>query len=184
MLAQQPKPSKTSNIIVVKAEPKTLDNYAIWIFEIIDSMKERLWPKAQLGMLLGPVDAVYTPLTQKEINELIAFWREKKQSFVYSQETWDCDDFALEFFYLSRVWCMKRTQGQSAPPAVGSAFVVLHGCYELFEKPVWPHRAGHVLNVILRDDGQWFFFEPMSGKMCPIEGPLYEDSIEVVKISI
>lgn len=186
MLAQTPEPSKKSKPVVVKhEEPRPLESFPWHSLEVWVSMTTLLWPEAEWGIKSGPMDALYTPLTQSEINELIAYWRANKQPFLYVDDVWDCDDFALDMFFLSRVWSMKRTQGQSPMPAVGMAFVKITGCYELMrERHFIPGTAYHVINVILREDGQWFFFEPQSGKLMPIESHLYEGSVEAVKIHI
>jgi hypothetical protein len=61
------------------------------------------------------------------------------------------------------------------------AFVKLDGPYPLSAGE--PYAQGyHAINVILRDDGQWFFFEPQNGRLCPVEGSIYEGAIEVLKI--
>lgn len=148
-------------------------------------MTQFLWPKAfdrvsKAPTSLGPVDYFYTPLSAAEISDLVAFWVRHRQPFPFLDDSWDCDDKGLEFFYWSRVWAVRRGAGQWPPPAVGMAYVSVDGCYELFSNTI-SFRGNHVLNVILRDDGQWLFFEPQTSKLLPIEGPIYE-SVTVVKI--
>jgi hypothetical protein len=153
VLAQTPEPSKKSKPVVVKhEEPRPLESFPWHSLEVWVSMTTLLWPEAEWGIKSGPMDALYTPLTQSEINELIAYWRANKQPFLYVDDVWDCDDFALDMFFLSRVWSMKRTQGQSPMPAVGMAFVKITGCYELMrERHFIPGTAYHVIPRYQRD---------------------------------
>lgn len=187
MLAQTPEQSKTSKPVVGKPTIVTvrpLENEPLMDLEILWFMQHMLWPEASMDQRLRSVDQYYTPLTQAEINELIAFWQARRLKTPYIEDVFDCDDFALEFFYLSHVWCVERARGHSFTPAVGQAFIKISGWYELMREPILVPRAYHVINVILRDDGQWFFFEPQGGKLMPIESHLYEGSVEVVKIHI
>lgn len=150
--------------------------------ELVDSMRALLWPGASHGLKDGPWDMAYRPLSQAEIDDLLVFWRARKEPFAYEPESWDCDNFALEFFYLSQAWNMRIPAFiRPLPPAVGVALVEVNGPYELFRRTTWAHFY-HAINVVLRDDGQWLFFEPQNGKMMPIDGPVFEGVIEVVKI--
>ena len=147
-------------------------------------MKRLLWPEASGTLRDGPFDGWYRPLRQEEIDDLIHFHKMRRELIPYLHDAWDCDDYSEEFTYLARVWSVRNGYHETTP-AVGSAFVRISGRYELFDKPVdAPPGVAHAINVIMRDDGQWFFYEPQSGKLQKIEGPCYEGVIEVVKIQI
>lgn len=145
-------------------------------------MRTLLWPEASTRLKDGPLDSAYRPLSQAQIDSLIAFWKARRELFPYESQSWDCDNFALEFYYLSQVWNM-RTESffVPPPPVVGIALIHVNGMYELFHEPVWDEFY-HAINVIQRDDGQWLFFEPQNGMMMPIESAILGGDIEVVKI--
>lgn len=151
--------------------------------ELVDEMKLFVWPGAQDSLLLGPEDAVYYALSAAQIEDLVSFWRARREMFRYREEAWDCDDFAREFLHLSRIWSMRTLGGLPIAPAVGSAYILVDGNYELFPGAPMVTGAAHVINLILRDDGQWLFFEPQSGVLLPVEGPIYE-SVKVLKVQI
>lgn len=183
--APTPEQSTKSNPEISKVRP--LETYPLHVFELFFYMKDKLWPEADgSDIRLTPVDAAYNQLTAEEITELVAYWNANKAKLPYMEETWDCDDFANEFAYWARRWVAERTRGESAPPAVGCAYIAIVNNYEIgTRKIVWVKGTiYHVVNVILRDDGQWFFFEPQSGRMIPIEGPIYEGTIQVIKVAI
>lgn len=142
------------------------------------SQKESLSPEH------GPEDGSYFSLTAAQVTNLMTFCWARREAFPYIADAWDCDDIAREFHHQARIWGVRLTGGAPIAPAVGMAYVKLCGVYPLF--PNHPDATGvyHVLNVILRNDGRWFFYEPQSGLMCPIEGPIYEGTIEVLKIVI
>lgn len=162
--------------------PEPINPATPW-FIVWDSMSRRLWPEAPDNTEIknGPLDAYYFTPSQAEIDELLAFIKARKEFFPYIPEAWDCDNFAIEAYYLAQVWAVRHTAGQWGPPTVGIAYVKLDGPYPLWDGE--PDARGyHAINVILRDDGQWFFFEPQNGRLCPIEGSIYEGAIEVVRI--
>ena len=145
-------------------------------------MQQLLWPEASNALKDGPWDGAYRPLSQAEIDDLIAFWNARKERNEYETDSWDCDNFALEFYYLSTVWNMRvPTFFPPPPPAVGIALITVDGWYPLTSNPRWVDMA-HAINVILRDDGQWFFFEPQNGKLEKIESMMYSGDTETIRI--
>lgn len=150
--------------------------------DLVENMRELLWPEATHKLKDGPWDGVYRQLSQAEIDDLISFWHARKEPFPYTEEAWDCDNFALEFFYLAQAWNMRiPAYFHPPPPVVGIALIHVDGFYELFSQTAWA-KFSHAINVIQRDDGQWLFFEPQNGRMIPIESPILGGDIEVVKI--
>lgn len=151
---------------------------------LIHSVRQQLFPGFPSSVKDGPEDDLYFSLSQGQIDDLLRFYTDRRELLSYVEEAWDCDDMAREFLHLSRVWNRRRFGGIPRVPAVGSAYVRLQGPYDLF--PHSPVAFGyHVVNVILRDDGQWLFFEPQTGRVLAIEGPVrYEESIEVLKLQI
>lgn len=150
--------------------------------DVVDSMKVLLWPKATTKLKDGPWDGLYRPLSQAQIDYLVEFWKARKEPYHYEDDVWDCDNFALEFYYLTHVWNM-RTDSFIIPPvpAVGIALIHVDGIYPLFNGN--DHEVfNHAINVILRDDGQWLFFEPQNGKMLPIENMIYGGDVETIRI--
>ena len=152
--------------------------------ELVDSIQYLLWPEMDLSAIRGPEDGNYYALTPAQIADMISFWRARREPFPYLSDAWDCDDKAREFHHLAHVWSIRLTGGAPIAPAVGSAYVRLNGDYPYFSVPVPAYGVYHVLNVFLRTDGQWFFFEPQTGNSGPIEGPLYEGIIEIKKVQI
>lgn len=152
--------------------------------ELVESMKKLLWHEANEGAKDGPVDGIYFSLTQAEIDDLLSFVKARREMIPYIADAYDCDDFSLEFHYWARVWAVRHTGGAPIAPAVGMAFVKLDGPYPLFRSEPYVIGVYHAINVILRNDGQWFFVEPQNGNLVPIEGSIFEGAIEVVKIVI
>jgi len=150
--------------------------------ELVSDMSSLLWPEANEELKDGPWDGIYRQLSPESIDSLIAFWKARKEPFPYESEAWDCDNFALEFFYLAQCWNM-RTESYMLPPppVVGIALIHVDGYYDLFSHS-FTGDFYHAINVIQRDDGQWLFFEPQNGRMMPIDGSIYEGAIEVVRI--
>ena len=151
--------------------------------ELVLSMQKLLWPDATDELKDGPVDSGYYALTQAQIDDLFSFVKARHELTPYISEAWDCDDFALEFHYLARVWSVRQMQGEPVSPTVGIAYVALNGPYPMIRGERFV-QGYHAINVILRDDGQWFFVEPQNGNIVPIEGSIYEGAIEVIKILI
>lgn len=152
--------------------------------EMIPEVRKTLCPDFPDSVMHGPEDAIYYPLTQAQIDDLLRFYNDRREVFPYVVDAFDCDDMAREFHHLSRVWHLRRMGLVPVTPAVGSAYVHIHGPYDLVSgSPAV--EAYHVIIAILRDDGQWFFFEPQTNRIIPIEGPvLYERSLTVMKIQI
>lgn len=158
--------------------PSVLPWFTVW-----DSMNTLLWPEAckNLEVQNGPMDSYYFAPTQSEIDEMLAFIKARREPFPYIPEAWDCDSFAFEAYHWANVWGVRHTAGRRGAPTMAVAFVKLDGPYPLSAGE--PYAQGyHAINVILRDDGQWFFFEPQNGRLCPVEGSIYEGAIEVLKI--
>lgn len=155
---------------------------------LVAEMNVLLWPDAEDNLKDGPVDNVYFAPTAAQIQDLLTFVKARQEAIPYFPDLWDCDEFALEFHYLARVWAVRYINSHEeglplAPPAVGIAYVKLNGPYPMFRGEPYV-RAYHAINVILRNDGKWFFIEPQNGKIVPIESSIYEGAIEVVKILI
>lgn len=152
--------------------------------ELVKLVRKTLFPPFSDSTEHGPEDGVYYSLSQVQIDDLLRFYNDRRETFPYIVDAWDCDDMAREFLHLSRIWNVRRNPGIPFVPAVGAAYVLVDGPYDLVSSsPVV--KAAHVINVILRDDGQWLFFEPQTGKLLAIEGPLlYEEVIKVVKIQL
>lgn len=139
------------------------------------------WPK---GNEDGPEDSLYVAPTDGDIQSIIEFWRAHQETTKYSPEAWDCDDFAREFLYWSRVWGRRAYDGLPASVLVGAAYVHIDGDYtDLFPRSAHELIEGyHVLNIICRADGQWFWFEPQTGLQVPVESALYEGVIQIMKL--
>lgn len=152
--------------------------------DLVIAMSKLLWPDAESDVKNGPVDGAYYSLTKAEIEDLLSFVKARREMIPYIPDGFDCDDFALEFYYWSRVWSVRHTGAAPIAPAVGIAYVKLDGPYPLFSGEPFVSGVYHAINVILRNDGQWFFLEPQNGRWCPIDGSIYEGAIEVVKIQI
>lgn len=152
--------------------------------QLVCSMGNFLWPKADGSLTLGPVDGTYYAPTKAEIEDLLRFVAARRELLPYIPEAWDCDNFATEFYYWSQVWSVRHTHAAPIAVAVGVAYVKLDGPYQLFRGEPYVQGVYHAINVILRNDGQWFFVEPQNGNIVPIEGSIYEGAIEVVKIAI
>jgi hypothetical protein len=132
--------------------------------------------------LLGPEDEYYMTPTQEEIDDLIKFWAARKETWPWLEEVFDCDDKATEFKYLASCWSVRHWHGELPGVLVGKAYVRLDGPYSLFRDSE-PWVTGlHVINFIVRNDGEVFFFEPATGKIAPVASFVYEGSIEVLRL--
>lgn len=139
-------------------------------------------PPAVNPWLLGPEDGYYLAPTQAEIDDLIKFWAARKETWPWLEDVFDCDDKATEFKYLASCWSVRHWRGRSPGVLVGKAYVKLDGPYSLFDDSE-PWVTGlHVINFIIRNDGEVFFFEPATGKIAPVASFIYEGSIEVLRL--
>lgn len=143
-----------------------------------------LWPKAEFNLKNGPEDGRYFSLTQAQIDQMLAFYRHRRELLPYTRDAWDCDDMAREFLLLSRMWSAREYPGLPLAPAVGAVYLIVDGPYELFPRYKGDEKFAHVINCYRRTDGQWFFFEPQSGLSIPIQGPIYEGNWDIVKIQL
>lgn len=139
------------------------------------------------ALILGAEDSRYFCPTDSEITELLAFYNWRREDLRYISEAWDCDNMAREFKHWADVWAVHHYRHSAVAVAVGMVYVRLEGdVSDLF--PSAGHElistAYHVLGAILREDGQWLFFEPQTGRLVPVEGPLYEGSVTVLKINL
>lgn len=129
-------------------------------------------------------DAIYIMPTDQDIRDFLRFYRWRREGLPFHDEAWDCDNISREAKHWADVWAYRYYGRSSASIAVGRAFVHMVGDI----RDIWPGYVDvdfyHVLNVILRADGQWLFFEPQNGKLVPIEGFIYERTIEVLRIEI
>lgn len=152
--------------------------------ELIEKVQKRLYPPFEKSVEGGPEDLTYYALSQAQIDDLVRFYQDRREPIPYIPQAWDCDDMSREFMMISRAWNVRRNGSLiRCVPAVGEVIVKVEGQYDLF--PGSPEVFGyHVINVILRDDGQWFFFESQTQKLWPIEGPLYEGVIEVLRVNL
>ncbi len=137
------------------------------------------------GLCFGALDAFYILPNQDALDRVEKFRRRFCDGGPYLDEAKDCDDFAREATYLAKRWSYRYFDGVPASLAYGSAFVRVNGPYALFSKSRYQWFTGyHVINVYLRNDGQWFFFEPQSGLSEPVESMLYEGAVEVLRLDI
>jgi len=171
--------------ISISPHPEPAPLPALHLFgyrDTVEDIRKLLWPGMPLNLTSGPEDAVYGALDPGDLPALFAYWKAHRESLSFLAEAWDCDDFAREFLLLSRAW---GAHEWAIPAAVmvGAAYVHLNGDYPLFPGST-DVRANHVLNVLRCSDGNWYFFEPQTSLMIPIEAPLYEGVIEVLKIQI
>ncbi len=135
--------------------------------------------------IAGPEDSIYIAPTADDIQELLKFYRWRREGMEYLSEGFDCDDFAREFKHWATVWATRYYSHTPAALAVGMVYVHIDGDVSDIFPPSHEIREGyHVLNAILREDGQWLFFEPQTGCLVPVESMLYEGSIEVLKINL
>lgn len=132
-----------------------------------------------------PLDLLYAMPSNTDIGHIIKFCRDHRERTTVISEAWDCDDFAREFAYLARVWSVREFPDAPFSISVGIAFLKMDGDVS----DIFPRRHDwvtgyHATNIILRDDGQWFFYEPQSGALCPIESMLLEGSVTILRIEI
>lgn len=131
------------------------------------------------------VDRVYAVPSEADIKRLLKFHTKRKEFASYIPEQWDCDDFAREFQYLAHVWSRHHYGTTRVSLTVGRAYVQFNGnVSDLFPGDNSWRTDLHVTNVILRDDGRWFWYEPQSGALSPVESALYEGSITVYHIEM
>jgi hypothetical protein len=133
-----------------------------------------------------PEDSVYLVPGQEDIDSLIKMFKRRREWNSYVAEQWDCDDIAREFLHYSRVWNRYNYPNVRAAITVGAAYVRLEGDRsEMFPTNKGQQRpAFHVTNVILRSDGQWFFYEPQTDRLFPVEGMLFEGTIEILRVQL
>jgi len=132
-------------------------------------------------LLLGPEDAFYISPTQEDLEAMVAFAVAHKEWTPYTEQSWDCDNFAREAKHWMDVWALRNYRNSRAAVSVGVAYVKIFMVFPEGDKWLLGY---HAMNVIRRNDGQWFFYEPQNGKLEPVELALEEGSVEVVKINL
>jgi hypothetical protein len=129
------------------------------------------------GVLFGPEDSYYISPTQKDIEDMVVFAIAHKEFTPYVEEAWDCDNFAREAKHWMDVWSLRHYRHSRSAIAVGMAYVRL-------SDPDGELLGYHAMNVIRRNDGQWFFYEPQNGQLIPVDGPLSDGCITVLRITM
>jgi len=132
-----------------------------------------------------PLDSRYVVPNSTDIAQLVTFYTTRKEFAKFYVEAWDCDDIAREFMHYSRVWTVQRYSKAPVAIAVALAYVRVDGdISDIFPGNHRIVRGLHVLNLILRDDGQWFFFEPQTLALAPVESMLFEGSITIMRVEL
>ena len=131
----------------------------------------------------GVYDSVYILPSSDAVARMEKFRKRYMDGGPFLDEAKDCDDFAREATYFAKRWSYRHFTGVPATVAFGSAFVKVEGHYPLFSSRTW-YEGYHVLNVYRRNDGQWIFFEPQTGKSEPVESLIYEGVITVLRIEM
>jgi len=137
-----------------------------------------------LHRILGTEDGIYIAPTSEDIEQLLKFYRWRREGFPPIQEAWDCDNFAREFKHWADVWSVRYYARTPAALAVGMVYVRLDGDVSDIFPGLTNVHCLHVLNVILRNDGQWLFFEPQTGRLVSVESMIYEGTLEVLKVNL
>lgn len=152
-----------------------------------DETREMIWLRMHFPVpegVLGSEDNYYTAPTQELIDDLLTFFKARKADYPWLEEVFDCDDKATELKYLASIWSVRQWRGTRPGVLVGKAYVHLDGDYSL----LFPNSAGewvegyHVLNFVVRNDGEIFFIEPQTGCIAEVSSFIYEGSIEVLRL--
>lgn len=131
------------------------------------------------------VDQLYILPTAEDITKLVKFYEKRKEFVTFVPEGWDCDDFAREFKHYASVWSRNFYASPRAAVAVGIVWAELDGdLSDLFPGNHKLQFAYHATAVILRDDGQWLWFEPQTGSLTPVESMLFEGTVTVFRIEL
>ena len=150
--------------------------------ETIDLISARMRYDVPGTVKEGPEDGYYTAPTQEAIDDLMAFFKARREMIPWIEDTFDCDDKATEFKYLASVWSVRRWHGNAPGVLVGKAYVRLDGDYwPLFPTHDWL-TGYHVLNFVVRNDGEIFFIEPQTGCVAEVSSFIYDGSIEIVRL--
>lgn len=149
--------------------------------EAIDILGQKMhWTPPDL-LTLGPEDAYYMAPTQAEIDDIMKFFLARRELAPWLEEVFDCDDKATEFKYLATLWSVRQWHGRMPGALVGKAYVRLDGPYSLFQGSPDLHGL-HVINFVVRNDGEVFFIEPQNGQIAEASSFIYEGTIEIIKL--
>lgn len=167
--------------------PKPVDQPAVVDWMILSLvLADQFHIPVRTGILDGPEDAIYIAPTANDIEQLLKFYRWRREGIEYIPESFDCDDFAREFKYLATIWSVKYYDHTQAALAVGMAYVKIDGYIE----DIFPNSKGHwatgyhVLNCVLRADGKLLLFEPQTGRLVDPTGMLLEGGLEILKVNL
>lgn len=136
----------------------------------------------QFGTYDAPIDALYSVPSDKQLERIHKACL-KPGTFV--PESFDCDDFAFEYFVRARKYAREKFLPSGAALAVGVLYVRIDG--PLWDLGIEPGPFGpvhHALNIYLRNDGKWIVAEPQTGKLVPWECLKYEGNITICKVLI
>lgn len=129
------------------------------------------------------LDAIYIVPSSSDIVDLVKFFKKRKEFVSFTRDGWDCDNFAREFMHYASVWSRNHYGNAPAAIAVATVWVKCNGdVSDIFPGDHSLRHEYHVTNLILREDGQWFWFEPQSLALTPVESALYEDTLQVIRI--
>lgn len=132
-----------------------------------------------------PLDAVYIVPSSADIADLVKFYKKRREFTSFTKDGWDCDNFAREFMHYASVWSRNRYGNAPAAIAVATVWVKCNGdISDIFPGSHDLRHEYHVTNLILREDGQWFWFEPQTLTLTPVESALYEDTLQIIRIEL
>jgi hypothetical protein len=132
----------------------------------------------------GPEDGLYVAPTQALIEDFLRFYEAKREQIPWLPEVFDCDDKATEMKYLAAVWSVRKWHGEAPGVLIGKAYVKIDGDYSALAPASagkWAHGY-HVLNFVVRSDGEVFFIEPQTGCVAEVSSFIYEGSIEILRL--
>lgn len=144
--------------------------------ELRESVTECLHWRMPDGVL-GFEDAYYISPTQDELEAMVAFAMSSKEQTPYVSESWDCDNYAREAKHWMDVWALRNYRHSRTALAAAVAYVRISDELGFL-------LGYHAMNVIRRNDGQWFFLEPQNGKLTPVENLLEDGTLVILKINL
>lgn len=157
-----------------------------YYFQVWESAMAKFDLKISTKPLHQPQDYIYILPSKSNLQRIEKHIRQFRDGGKYVQEAYDCDDFAREAHYWAHRWGKNYYAGMPAAVAFGTVYVKLEGHYSLFTggEGVYLPLMYHALNVYLRNDGSWWWFEPQTGKSEPVESMLFEGVIEVLYLEL
>ena len=124
------------------------------------------------------MDSKFVAIPSSEAHEW-AIAARQNADLSYTEESWDCDDIALQFMVNMRHSFHHFLKDVPWAPAIGLATITIRQPVEEFGFPATVYPVKHALPIIRLSFGDWWLIEPTTGKWIKLDEELYDGRLEL-----